>query len=57
MNETINSEKYNAQHDILKAVIEEKRPSLANRHEVVFHQDNARPYVLVNMLQKLKGFD
>jgi len=51
LNETINSEKYCAQLDILKATI-----GLANRRGVVFHQDNARPHVSVNTLQKLKGF-
>jgi len=56
MNKTINSEKYSVQLNILKAAIEEKRPGLANRHWVVFHQDNARPHVSVNTLQKLKGF-
>jgi len=48
MNEIINSEKYCAQLDILKAAIKEKRPGLANRHWVVFHQDNDRPHVSVN---------
>ena len=56
MNKTINSEKYCAELDILKAAIEEKRRDLANRHGVVVHQDNARPNVSVNTLQKLKGF-
>ena len=56
MNETINSEKYCSQLEILKAVIEEKRPGLANRHGVVFHQDNARPDVSVKTMLKLKGF-
>ena len=51
MNETINSEKYCAQLDILKAAIEEKLPSLGNRYKVVFHLDNARPHVSVNTLQ------
>ena len=56
MNETINSKKYWAQLYIFKASIEEIRSRLANRHEVVFHQDNTRPHVSVNTLQKLKGF-
>jgi len=37
MNETINSEMYCAQVNILKAAIEKKRPGLANRHRVVFY--------------------
>ena len=57
MNKTINSERYYAQRDILKAAIEETRPGLANRHGVVFLQDNTRPHVSVNKLQKLKEFD
>ena len=56
MNETVNLEKYCAQLNILKATIEEKRPGLVNRHGVVFHHDNARMHVSVNMLQKFKGF-
>ena len=56
MNETINSEKYCSQLDILKAAIEEKRTGLANRLRVVFHQDNARPHVSVKTMLKLKGF-
>jgi len=44
-NQMINSEKYCSQLDRLKAVIDEKRPELSNRHGVVFHQDNARPHV------------
>ena len=54
-NETNYFEKYYIQIDILKARIQYKCPSLANRHGVVFHQDNARPYVSVSMLQKLNG--
>ena len=53
---TINSEKYCAQLDVLKNAIEEKRPDWANNHGVVFQQDNVRPCVSVNTLQKLKGF-
>ena len=56
MNETVNSEKYCAQFNILKPSIEEKRPDLANKDGVVFHQNNTRPHVSVNTLQKLKGF-
>jgi len=55
MNETINSEKYCAQFNILKATIEEKLAGLANRHGLVFHQDKSRPHVSVNKFKKLKG--
>ncbi|GFW20740.1 mariner transposase [Trichonephila clavipes] len=36
----------------LKLVIDQKRPELANRRGVVFHQDNARPYTNVVTNQK-----
>ena len=39
-NEAINSENY-SQLDELKTAIEQKRPEIANRKGVVFHQDNA----------------
>lgn len=52
-NQTINSEKYCLQLDQLKAAIQEKRPELANRKGVVFHQDNARPHVSLSTRQKL----
>jgi len=44
-NETINSEKYCSQLDELKTAIEQKRPKIANRKGVIFHQDNARLHV------------
>jgi len=56
MNETIHTERYLKQLNNLKAAIQEKRPSITNRHWVVFHRDNARPHVSVKSLQKLKGF-
>ncbi|GFV49027.1 hypothetical protein TNCV_5065111 [Trichonephila clavipes] len=34
--------------DLLKLVIDQKRPQLANRRDVVFHQDNARPHTSVS---------
>lgn len=52
-NETINTIKYCSQLDSLKAAIDEKRPELANRHGVIFHQDNARPHVSLTTQQKL----
>jgi len=47
-NETINSEKYCSQLDELKTAIEQKRPKIANRKGIVFHQDNARSHVFDN---------
>jgi len=51
-NQTINSDKYCSQLD-LKVAIDEKRPDLANREGIVFHQDNARPDVSLHTQQKL----
>lgn len=39
--------------DRLKAAIDEKCPKLANRKDVIFHQDNARPHVFLQTRQKL----
>ncbi|XP_025158757.1 histone-lysine N-methyltransferase SETMAR-like [Harpegnathos saltator] len=52
-NNEINSEKYCSQLDELKTAIEQKRPEIANRKGVVFHQDNARPHVSLITRQKL----
>ncbi|XP_012061193.1 PREDICTED: histone-lysine N-methyltransferase SETMAR-like [Atta cephalotes] len=46
-NNEINSEEYCSQLDELKTAIE-KRPEIANRKIVVFHQNNARPCVFDN---------
>lgn len=51
--QTLNSIKYCSQLDRLKAAIHEKRPSLANRNDVIFHQDNARPHVSLMTQQKI----
>ena len=42
--QTIDAQVYCAQLDRLAEKILEKRPSLANRKGVIFHQDNARPH-------------
>lgn len=55
-NQSINSDKYCSQLDELKTVIQEKRPELANRKGVVFHQDNARPHVSSTIRKKLLEF-
>ena len=52
-NQTINSSKYCSQSDQLKAAIDEKRPELANRKLIVFHQDNTRQHVSLMTRQKL----
>ena len=49
----INSEKYCSQLDELKTAIEQKRPEIANRKGVMFHQNNARPHVSLITRQKL----
>lgn len=55
-NETIDSIKYCAQLDRLKAAIDEKRPRLSNKYGVIFQQDNARPHVSLQTRQKLLQF-
>ena len=52
-NTTINSEVYCNQLDKLSDALKEKRPELVNRKGVVFHQDNARPYISLITRQKL----
>lgn len=54
--ETIDSIKYCAQLDKLKAAIEEKRPRLSNKLGVVIQQDNARPHVSLQTRKKLIEF-
>ncbi|GFS92958.1 histone-lysine N-methyltransferase SETMAR [Trichonephila clavipes] len=51
--QTLNSDLYCQQLDHLKPVIDQKRPELANRRGVVFHQDNARTHTSVVTRQKL----
>ncbi|CAK9817859.1 Mariner Mos1 transposase [Anthophora plagiata] len=55
--ETINSAKYCNQFNQLKASIAERRAELSNRRGVVFHHDNARPHVALDLRQKLLQFD
>lgn len=52
--QTLNSDLYCQQLDRLKLAIDQKRPELANRRGVVFHQDNARPHTSVVTRQKLR---
>ncbi|GFY12992.1 histone-lysine N-methyltransferase SETMAR [Trichonephila clavipes] len=51
--QTLNSDVYCQRLDRLKLAIDQKRPELANRRGVVFHQDNARPHTSVVTPQKL----
>ncbi|GFS68994.1 histone-lysine N-methyltransferase SETMAR [Trichonephila clavipes] len=51
--QTLNSDLYCQQLDHLKLEIDQKRPKLAHRKGVVFHQDNARPHTSVVTHQKL----
>ncbi|GFS57554.1 mariner Mos1 transposase [Trichonephila clavipes] len=51
--QTLNSVIYCQRLDRLKLVIDQKRPELANRRGIVFHQDNARPHTSVVTRQKL----
>ncbi|GFU72877.1 mariner Mos1 transposase [Trichonephila clavipes] len=51
--ETLILDLYCQQLDRLKLVIYQKRPELANRRGVVFHQGNARPHTSVVTHQKI----
>lgn len=55
-NQTIDSALYCSQLERLKAAVEQKRPTLANRKGIVFHHDNARPHVSLQTRQKLLEF-
>ncbi|GFS89700.1 histonelysine Nmethyltransferase SETMARlike [Trichonephila clavipes] len=51
--QALNSDIYCQQLDCLKLSIDQKRPELASRRSVVFHQDNDRPHSSVVTYQKL----
>ena len=54
--QTINSDVYCQQLDILNTVINEKRPELINRKGTMFQQDNARQLTSLVTRQKLSEF-
>ncbi|GFW41692.1 putative DD34D transposase [Trichonephila clavipes] len=51
--QTLNSDLYCQQLDYWKLVIDQKRPELANRKGIVFHQDNVRPHTSVVTRQNI----
>ena len=53
---TINGERYRTQLIRLKRAIAKKRPEYATRHEaIIFHHDNARPYVAIPVKNYLEN--
>ena len=52
--QSLNTNLYCQQLTRLKKAIDEKRPELANRKGVVFHQVNARPHISLTTRQKLR---
>ena len=58
LNRTINSVVYIEQLTKLNInAVEEKRPELTNRKDVVFHHDNTRPHISLVIRQKLLELD
>ena len=53
-NQRINSNVYYQQLDKLSTAINEKRPELIKRKDVIFHQDKARPHTSLVTRQKLR---
>ena len=52
-NEKLNSEKYCQQLDNLKTAVQEKRPAMFNRKDIILHHDNARPHAALGTRQKI----
>jgi histone-lysine N-methyltransferase SETMAR len=48
------ADRYCAQLENLKLAVAEKCPALANRKGIIFHQDSARPHVVITTLGKLR---
>ncbi|GFU66080.1 histone-lysine N-methyltransferase SETMAR [Trichonephila clavipes] len=55
--QTLNLDIFCHRLDRLKLAIDQKRPELANKRGVVFHQDNARPHTSILTRQKLWDLD
>ena len=55
--QAINSEKYCAQLDELKAAIIRKRQEQANRRGVVFHRDNSKTHLSLMVRNRFLRFD
>lgn len=51
--EMLNSEKYCKQLDDLKRAVQEKRPAMFNRKNIILHHDNARPHTALGTRQKI----
>ena len=51
--EKLNSDKYCQQLDNLKTAVQEKRPEMFNRKDIVLHHDNARPHAALGTCQKI----
>ena len=51
--EKLNSERYCQQLDNLKTALQEKRPAMFNRKNIILHHDNARPHTALGTRQKL----
>ena len=54
-NEKLNSEKYCQQLDNLKTAVQEKRPAMFNRKDIILQHDNARPHAALRTRQKLQN--
>ena len=51
--EKLNSEKYCQQLDDLKTAVQEKRPEIFNRKDIILHHDIARPHTALGTRQKI----
>ena len=51
--EKLNSEKYCQQLDDLKTAVQEKRPEMFNRKDIILHHDNARPIKFIDSYKYL----
>ncbi len=56
-NKTITAALYIQQLTKLNSELIKKRPTLVNRKQVLFHQDNARPHTAKTTIEKIKEFN